>query len=86
MPDEIIIEFGDIIPMIENPNQLVKAKKKISVVINLIYEILSRQVQMSGMSNKTYGFGHIYYGCKTKSIEMIERFENEIYFDYVQLK
>ncbi len=86
IPDDIIIEFGDLIPVLNSENKIAKAKRKINTVINLLYEILSRQLQMSSLSNKIFAYGHIYYGGKSKEISVKDFLENDIYFDFVELK
>lgn len=86
IPDDIIIEFGDLIPVLNSENKIAKAKRKINTVINLLYEILSRQIQMSSLSNKIFAYGHIYYGGKSKEISIKDFLENDIYFDFVELK
>ena len=85
IPDDIIIEFGDLIPVLNSENKIAKAKRKINTVVNLLYEILSRQIQMSSLSNKIFAYGHIYYGGKSKEIQVKDCLENDIYFDFVEL-
>ena len=86
IPDDIIIEFGDLIPVLNSENKIAKAKRKINTVVNLLYEILSRQIQMSSLSNKIFAYGHIYYGGKSQEIQVKDFLENDIYFDFVELK
>lgn len=83
-PDEIVIEFGDLRPVL-NDHTAKKAKRKISLVINLIYEILIRQIKSSKSTNKVLAYGHIYYGKQDKSIELKEIAESDIYYDYIHL-
>jgi chaperonin cofactor prefoldin len=85
IPDDIIIEFGDLVPMIYNKETIQKTKRKINTIINLLYEVLFRQIQMNGMS-KIFAYGHIYYGNKAKDVVLGDFLENDIYFDFVQLK
>ena len=56
-----------------------------NIIINLIYEILNRQIELSELSNKIFAYGHFYYGKKSKNIELKEFEENSIYFDFIEL-
>ena len=40
---------------------------------------------MSSLSNKIFAYGHIYYGGKSKEIQVKDCLENDIYFDFVEL-
>lgn len=85
LPDEIVIEFGDLQPIL-NAKTISKAKKKISLVINLIYEILIKQIKSSKSANKIFAYGHIYYGnLQDKTIDLKESAEGDIYYDYIHL-
>lgn len=86
IPDDIIIEFGDLIPVLNSEKKIKKAKKKINTVISLLFEILIRQLRISGLSIKIFAFGHIYYGGKNKEIAVKDVLENDIYFDFIELK
>lgn len=82
LPDDIVIEFGNLQPVL-NEKTIEKAKKNIFIVVNLIYEILITQISTKGC--KIFAYGHIYYGKQAKGIEIKELAHNNIYYDFVQL-
>ena len=85
LSDDIIIDFGEIICYIDKKEKIDKAKNKMNIIINLIYEILSRQIELSELSNKIFAYGHFYYGKKSKNIELKDFEENSIYYDFIEL-
>ena len=56
-----------------------------NIVISLIYEILSRQVEISEIENKIFSYGHFYYGSKEENIELEDFSENSIFYDFIEL-
>ena len=85
LSDEIIIDFGEIICYIDKKEKINKAKKLMNIVISLIYEILSRQVEISEIENKIFSYGHFYYGSKEENIELEDFSENSIFYDFIEL-
>ena len=85
LSDDIIIDFGEIICYLDKKDKIEKAKKKMNIIINLIYEILSRQIELSELSNKIFAYGHFYYSKKSKNIELKDFEENSIYYDFIEL-
>jgi len=83
--DDIIIELGDIITYIDSNEKLEESKNKIMIIIYLIYEILSKQIEYNGLNYKIFAYGHIYYGEKKKDIKIKEFEENNIFFDFIKL-
>ncbi len=47
LSDDIIIDFGEIICYLDKKEKIDKAKNKMNITINLIYEILNRQIELS---------------------------------------
>ena len=85
LSDDIIIDFGELIPFLDKKEKIDNAKRNINIVVNLIYEILGKQIEISELSNKIFAYGHFFYGCKGNNIELKEFDENSIYFDFIEL-
>jgi hypothetical protein len=85
LSDDIIIDFGELIPFLDKKEKIDNAKKNINIVVNLLYEILSKQIEISELSNKIFAYGHFFYGYKGNNIELKEFVENSIYFDFIEL-
>ncbi len=85
LSDEIIIDFGEIICCIDKKEKINKAKKLINIIVRLIYEILSRQFEISEIQNIIFSYGHFYYGSKGNNIELEDFEENSIYYDFIEL-
>ena len=85
LSDDIIIDFGEIICYLDKKEKIDKAKNKMNITINLIYEILNRQIELSELSNKIFAYGHFYYSKKSKNIELKDFEENSIYYDFIEL-
>ena len=85
LSDDIIIDFGELIPFLDTKEKIDNAKRNINIVVNLIYEILGKQIEISELSNKIFAYGHFFYGYKGNNIELKEFDENSIYFDFIEL-
>ena len=83
--DDIIIEVGDIISYIDSNEKIEESKNKMILIIYLIYEILSKQIEYNGLNYKLFSYVHIYYGKKKKDFEIKEFEENNIFFDFIKL-
>ena len=83
--DDIIIEIGDIITYIDSNEKIEESKNKIMIIIYLIFEILSKQIEYNGLNYKIFAYGNIYYGEKKKEIKIKEFEENNIFFDFIKL-
>ena len=85
LSDDIIIDFGELIPFLDTKEKIDNAKRNINIVVNLIYEILGKQIEISELSNKIFAYGHFFYGYKGNNIELKEFDENSIYYDFIEL-
>ena len=85
LSDDIIIDFGELIPFLDKKEKIDNAKRNINIVVNLLYEILDKQIEISELSNKIFAYGHFFYGYKGNNIELKEFDENSIYFDFIEL-
>ena len=85
LSDDIIIDFGELIPFLDTKEKIDNAKRNINIVVNLLYEILDKQIEISELSNKIFAYGHFFYGYKGNNIELKEFDENSIYFDFIEL-
>ena len=85
LSDDIIIDFGELIPFLDKKEKIDNAKRNINIVVNLLYEILGKQIEISELSNKIFAYGHFFYGYKGNNIELKEFVENSIYFDFIEL-
>ena len=85
LSDDIIIDFGEIIPYLDRKEKIDKAKKNIIIIINLIYEVLNKQIELCELSNKIFAYGHFFYGKKSNDIQIKEFEEDSIYFDFIEL-
>ena len=85
LSDDIIIDFGEIIPFLDRKEKIDKAKKNIIIIINLIYEVLNKQIELCELSNKIFAYGHFFYGKKSNDIQIKEFEEDSIYFDFIEL-
>ena len=85
LSDDIIIDFGELIPFLDKKEKIDNAKRNINIVVNLLYEILDKQIEISELSNKIFAYGHFFYGYKGNNIELKEFDENSIYYDFIEL-
>jgi hypothetical protein len=85
LSDDIIIDFGEIISFLNKKEKIDSAKNTINIIINVIYEILNKQIELSELSNKIFAYGHIYYGKKSNNVEIKEFYENSIFYDFIEL-
>ena len=85
MSDDIIIDFGEIISFLNKKEKIDSAKNTINIIINVIYEILNKQIELSELSNKIFAYGHFFYGKKSNDIQIEEFEEDSIYFDFIEL-
>ena len=81
----LLIDFVEIIRFLNKKEKIDSAKNTINIIINVIYEILNKQIELSELSNKIFAYGHFYYGKKSKNIELKDFEENSIYYDFIEL-
>ena len=81
----LLIDFVEIIRFLNKKEKIDSAKNTINIIINVIYEILNKQIELSELSNKIFAYGHIYYGKKSNNVEIKEFYENSIFYDFIEL-